>query len=526
MKNQKVQFRIDEWLFVPYEDKFILHGEPIVIDNRLSKLFHFLCENPDTVFSRDELINEVWNGSILSDQVITQAIFELRKILKQHGNHPYGYIVTVPKRGYKLDATVEKVIEAPKPPVESVVELEAEAEPEVEQTESEELVAANSEAKEPVVTKAPSSEQVTAAPEVESAPARSTRNMRWVLATLIVLVAILGVYVQYSNAPSEPTSVVSASDEPEINTSYLSLEPRYVHVIVAPEVLNDDFKIGVAKTLLDYLKTYQDVRIIYSGPAAKFAAHEIRFDTSASQNKTFLEIEYVNRISDHKHLDRKYDITGSALKPSLKRSLDDILDVFHIEIGKELLAERVDELPNEEAAIEAVLTAYASTYHTHTQTKALELIQEAEVYAPENAYVLATGYIYNLSYLYLHPKGDNIQAITELNTKAMEKFARLSEAQRETPRVMEAMAMMALSNDDALQAKNILQTIPHQRKTVLYYVLNGKAAELTGNRDSAEEFYYNAVIEASSTLVLDLTEVLFFNSDLSDIKGKIDQSSL
>lgn len=108
MKNQKVQFKIDDWVFYPYEDKFVLHGEDIVIDNRLSKLFHFLCENPDTVFSRDELINEVWNGSILTDQVITQAIFELRKILKQHGNHPYGYIVTVPKRGYKLDATVEK----------------------------------------------------------------------------------------------------------------------------------------------------------------------------------------------------------------------------------------------------------------------------------------------------------------------------------------------------------------------------------------------------------------------------------
>lgn len=86
--------------------------------------------------------------------------------------------------------------------------------------------------------------------------------------------------------------------------------------------------------------------------------------------------------------------------------------------------------------------------------------------------------------------------------------------------------MMALSKDDALLAKNILQTIPHQRKTVLFYVLNGKAAELSGNRDSAEEFYYNAVIEASSTLVLNLSEVLFFNSDLSDIKSKVKDSSL
>lgn len=299
-----------------------------------------------------------------------------------------------------------------------------------------------------------------------------------------------------------------------------------MHVIVEQEVLYDDFKTGVVKTLLDLLKVYQDVRIIYNGPAAKFAAHEIRFASSTSQNRTYLEIEYVNRISGHKHLDRKYDITSPSIKSSLKRSLDDLLDSLHIEIDKEILASHVDELPSEEGAIEAIVTAYASTYHAHTQGRALELIQEAEMHSPDNPYVIATNYIYNLSYLYLHPKGDNTEAINKLNAEAAEKFAVLESQNKVTPKVMEAMAMMALSKDDALLAKNILQTIPHQRKTVLFYVLNGKAAELSGNRDSAEEFYYNAVIEASSTLVLNLSEVLFFNSDLSDIKSKVKDSSL
>ncbi|GAM60782.1 transcriptional activator of cad operon [Vibrio ishigakensis] len=520
MKNQKVQFRIDEWLFVPYEDKFILHGETIVIDNRLSKLFHFLCENPDIVFSRDELINEVWNGSILSDQVITQAIFELRKILKQHGNHPYGYIVTVPKRGYKLDATVERIIEPAKGPVESVIEEEEQ--PQSVETEPEVVQEAQVE---PEVK-----EETTPAPATPTpvAPEKKSNSKLWFgFAAVFALIAVIGFYLQGSNSSvNEAPPQVSASEEPEVTTSYLSLEPRYVHVIVEQEVLYDDFKTGVVKTLLDLLKVYQDVRIIYNGPATKFAVHEIRFASSTSQNRTYLEIEYVNRISGHKHLDRKYDITSPSLKPSLKRSLDDLLDSLHIEIDKEILANHVDELPSEEGAIEAIVTAYASTYHAHTQGRALELIQEAEMHSPDNPYVIATNYIYNLSYLYLHPKGDNIEAINKLNAEASEKFAVLESQDKITPKVMEAMAMMALSKDDALLAKNILQTIPHQRKTVLFYVLNGKAAELSGNRDSAEEFYYNAVIEASSTLVLNLSEVLFFNSDLSDIKSKVKDNSL
>ena len=58
-----------------------------------------------------------------------------------------------------------------------------------------------------------------------------------------------------------------------------------------------------------------------------------------------------------------------------------------------------------------------------------------------------------------------------------------------------------------------------------FIFLSAKKAELTGNRDAAEELYYYAVLEASTTLVLDLSEVLFFNSDLSDIKTKIELSS-
>ncbi|WP_394140937.1 winged helix-turn-helix domain-containing protein [Vibrio chagasii] len=108
MKKERIQYSFDVWLFIPDEDKLIIDNEDVIIDNRLSKLLDFFCQNPNIVFSRDELINEVWNGSILTDQVITQAIFELRKTLKSAERHSMGYIITVPKRGYKLDVEVQK----------------------------------------------------------------------------------------------------------------------------------------------------------------------------------------------------------------------------------------------------------------------------------------------------------------------------------------------------------------------------------------------------------------------------------
>ncbi|GEM80257.1 winged helix-turn-helix domain-containing protein [Vibrio superstes] len=552
MKTQKEQFKIDEWMFVPYEDKFILHGETIVIDNRLSKLFHFLCENPDTVFSRDELINEVWNGSILSDQVITQAIFELRKILKQHGNHPYGYIVTVPKRGYKLDATVERVIESPKALIDNVFrdeEPEAQedivsadnidevAEDSTSEAESSELETTptvdvqkangqkNDTQKGKVTEKDSSAALITAS--TKPSLRKSNNKPWWALLAVLVVAIVIGLYVKNTQKAPEvvQSKSVSIADEPEATKNYLSLEPRYVHVIVDPKMLDDDYKIGIAKTILDFLKVYQDVRITYSGPASKVAAHEITLDTSTSQNKNYLEIEYVNRISGHKHLDRKYDISGPAIKSSIKRALDDMLDSFHIEIDKDILAKLVDELPDNEYAIQSILTAYATIYHPYTHGRGIELIQEAESYAPDDPYTIATSYTYSISYLYLHPTSNNDKAIADLNARTTEKFALFTDEEKKIPKVMEAMAMMALSNDDSLKATNILQAIPYNRKTVIYYILNGKAAELRGNRDSAEEFYYNAVLEASSTLTLNLAEVLFFNSDLSDIKQKIEENS-
>ncbi len=467
----------------------------------------------------------MWNGSILTDQVITQAIFELRKILKQHSDHPYGYIVTVPKRGYKLDATVERVIEAPTPVIEMPSTALDSVEHDEERAESSHLEMELPEPESSIEVEAstlPAPESLPPRDKTNTTPQQKRRfKKRWFVTSGLL---VLGVALSASYLHVKQNTLPTPLPKPVSTPSYLSYEPRYIHVILEPDVLNDPLKVGFTKKLLELLKTYKDFRIIYSGPAAKVAANELRFAATQKGDDDFLEIEYLNRISGLKHIDRKYQISEAMLKPSMKKSLDDLLDSFSIEIDKDELASLVDELPDNSSSTASALTSLGAAYHNYSHVEALDLIHKAQNLSPNNPYVVATSYIFDVSHVYLDPPDNMLQRLKQLNDEAASKFEQFSQTGQNTPRVLEASAMMALTNDKPLKAKSILQAIPHERRTVFFYILNAKASELTGNRDVAEEFYYHAVLETSTIEVLNLSEVLFFNSDLSDIKKKVETS--
>ena len=71
-------------------------------------LLCFFASRADEVVTRKEIVDNCWNRTFVTDQVVTQSIFELRKYLR--GGRPKAeaadYIRTVPKRGYQLVASV------------------------------------------------------------------------------------------------------------------------------------------------------------------------------------------------------------------------------------------------------------------------------------------------------------------------------------------------------------------------------------------------------------------------------------
>ena len=68
----------------------------------------FLVANAGSVVTKEQLFAKVWRDTFVEEGSLTRSISVLRKLLHDRG-HRHEYIVTVPKRGYRFAARVERV---------------------------------------------------------------------------------------------------------------------------------------------------------------------------------------------------------------------------------------------------------------------------------------------------------------------------------------------------------------------------------------------------------------------------------
>ena len=76
------------------------HIEPLVFD-----LILFFARNPGRVIGRDEIIDQVWSGRVVSDATVSSCVKSARKALGDDGNRQ-GYLETVRGRGFRFTADV------------------------------------------------------------------------------------------------------------------------------------------------------------------------------------------------------------------------------------------------------------------------------------------------------------------------------------------------------------------------------------------------------------------------------------
>ncbi len=80
-------------------------GEPVPIGPRAFDVLAYLIHHRERAVSKQELISKVWGVVALSSAAVPTCIGEVRKALGD-GAGAGGLIVTVPKRGYRFEATV------------------------------------------------------------------------------------------------------------------------------------------------------------------------------------------------------------------------------------------------------------------------------------------------------------------------------------------------------------------------------------------------------------------------------------
>ncbi len=104
--NLQAGFRVGSWQVHPLQGVIEQAGHLVHIEPRVMDVLLCLARHPGQVVSREMLLDEVWSGVVVTDEVVTRCISELRTVLRDTGRDRQ-FIRTIPKRGYSLLAPVE-----------------------------------------------------------------------------------------------------------------------------------------------------------------------------------------------------------------------------------------------------------------------------------------------------------------------------------------------------------------------------------------------------------------------------------
>jgi DNA-binding winged helix-turn-helix (wHTH) protein len=98
-------FRVDTAERVLFRD-----GEPIFLPPKVYDTLLILISNAGHTLEKEYLLRELWPETFVEEGNLAQNISLLRKALSNGGDD--GYIVTVPKRGYRFAAPVSELEDA------------------------------------------------------------------------------------------------------------------------------------------------------------------------------------------------------------------------------------------------------------------------------------------------------------------------------------------------------------------------------------------------------------------------------
>ncbi|TDE24721.1 transcriptional regulator [Vibrio owensii] len=208
-------------------------NEVVRLGSNESRILLMLAERPNEVITRNELHEFVWReqGFEVDDSSLTQAISTLRKMLKDSTKSPE-FVKTVPKRGYQLISTVERLSPLSSDSISELDEQEEENEAPVVDLEQ----FAESAAETPV-DKTTEAEVTVEKPKT----APSQKNANWLFRILVVVAVLLPVCVLMLTNPAESqfrqigeyhnVPVMTPVNHPQLNDWMPSIEQcikRYV----------------------------------------------------------------------------------------------------------------------------------------------------------------------------------------------------------------------------------------------------------------------------------------------------------
>jgi len=88
--------------------RLCLSNEPISVEPQVFDLLVYLIENRDRVVRRDELLENLWKGKVVTDSALGSRLKDARKAVGDSGDKQK-VIKTFHRRGYQFIAEVKEV---------------------------------------------------------------------------------------------------------------------------------------------------------------------------------------------------------------------------------------------------------------------------------------------------------------------------------------------------------------------------------------------------------------------------------
>ena len=92
-------YKLGAYLVQPKHNKLKLNETEFKIEPKIMQVLCFLVQHKQEVLSRTEIAQALWPETVTGPEVVTRAIFELRKVLNDDPKNPI-YIETIARKGY------------------------------------------------------------------------------------------------------------------------------------------------------------------------------------------------------------------------------------------------------------------------------------------------------------------------------------------------------------------------------------------------------------------------------------------
>lgn len=106
-KDGETIYRFDDFTLEPRDRCLRRDGQEIYLRPKAFQTLLYLVDKSGHLVSKDELLDQIWAGTIVTETAMTHCINEVRKALSDDAHQPR-YLKTIPGSGYKFIAPVSK----------------------------------------------------------------------------------------------------------------------------------------------------------------------------------------------------------------------------------------------------------------------------------------------------------------------------------------------------------------------------------------------------------------------------------